>query len=476
MSAPSVARKGFFLVGGKMIRLIVDAIVTIASIYVALKLEWPAYLLVVPAYVLAMNFRIISWGQKPGLSRRVEWVLGGFVILALIFGHAFYMTIPEIFGGSPETPATPLYTAVFEPDRVRVFWSFLGGSAMAAVCMAMLLVAIALAAGFAMYHTTPQYRGHEAEAARSGLNLALGIDNGYVYIDNAKIEQIREPQGLLARYGGPGRLLVRLGYAVVLEKDGHPSRVVGSGLTFLQPFERVSMIVPLYGRRETIIVEDVETKDRALIEQIEFAVYHGADPGPREHQIHDGTMVYNRFVILNRIWNSSGSDWAGIVSSVSQTTARDLIGRHKLEDIIPMADTRRQEFRQALKDGINKVTMRLGVQVSVVEIGRIKLPVAIRQEMLDRWMADWESRAKITRAQTTNTIQMTEAKARVQSIIAVAQGLRSTLGASATPKDIIALRYIEYLEQRATGAPTASDKQEVDTLMQLQALGTLNEL
>lgn len=458
-----------------MMRLVIDAVLTIISIFLAFKLEWPIYLLVIPAYVLAMNVGLISWGRRFGLSRRLQWILGGFMAVVLVFSHYFYLTVPSTFAGPSSAAATPLYVFSFDPDRVRILWSFLGGTTLAIILFIPVLLTLALVAGFSMYHTYPQYRGHEREATRSGLNQVLGIENGYMYINNAQVEQVREPKGPLALFGGPGRLVVRLGHAVVLEQNGRPSRVVGSGLTFLQPFECVSMIVPLYGRGETITVEEVETKDRAVIERLEFLVFHRADPGPKEHQVQDGPMMYNRFVILNRIWDPTGSDWVGVVRSVSQAAARDLIGQHKLEDIIPMADTRRAEFKQALKDAINKVTQGLGVEVRVVEIGRIKIPEATRQQMLDRWNADWESRAKIMRAQTENTIQMTEAKSRVQAIIAVAQGLHSSLRDSPTPKDIIALRYIEYLEQRIGGAPVNDDQQEVDTLMQLQALGTLND-
>lgn len=458
-------------------RLIVDAMLTIFSVFLALKLEWPAYLLVIPAYVLAMNLHIISWGRRLYLSGRVEWVLGGFVALTLLLSHHLYRSVPDTFGGPSTTAAaTSLYTLTFDPDRVRVFWSLLGGAALASGTLIISLAVVGLMAGFSMYHTFPQYRGHELQAARSGLNLALGIENGYVYVDNAHIEQVREAKGPLGRFGGPGRLVVRLGHAVVLEKDGRPSRVVGSGLTFLQPYEWVSMIVPLYGRSEKMTIEEVETKDSACIEQFELLVFHRVDPGPKEHQVHDGPMLYNRYVILNRIWDPTASDWSGVIRSVSQSAARDMIGRHKLEDIIPMSDTRREQFKQALKDNINQVTKRLGVEVIVVDIGRIILPDATRQQMLDRWTAEWESRARLVRAQTDNTIEMAEAKSRVQAIIAMAQGLHNALKDKPTPKDIITLRYIEYLEHRVAGIPVTDDQQEVDTLMQLQALGTLNEL
>ncbi|QLQ05454.1 MAG: hypothetical protein HZY76_04710 [Anaerolineae bacterium] len=152
-----------------------------------------------------------------------------------------------------------------------------------------------------------------------------------------------------------------------------------------------------------------------------------------------------------------------------------MIGRYKLEEIIPMADTRRAEFKQALKDGINQVIKRLGLEASVVDIGRIKLPDETRKQLLDRWNADWESRAKLARADTDNFVYTQEARARVQAIIAMAQGLHKSLQRNPTPQDIIALRYIEYLEHRLAGIPVADDQQEVDTLMQLQALGTLKK-
>ncbi len=458
-------------------RLIIDAILTVLSAFLAFKLPWPACLLVIPFYVLAMNFHIISWGHRLSLSRRVQWVMGGFVAVTLYFSHWFYSFVPHTFGDpSAGTVAAPLYAAIFDPDRVRIFWSFLGGIVLAAIAFGIFLAVVALIAGFSLYHTSPQYRGYELQAARSGLNLALGIENGYMFIEDTNMQQVREPEGLLARFGGPGRLVVRLGHAVVLEKDGRPSRVVGSGLTFLQPLERVSMVVPLYGRSEPVVIEDIETKDRAMIERFEFLVFHRADPGPKEHQVRDGPMSYNRYIILNKIWDPAAADWTRLINSVSQSVARDMIGRYKLEEIIPMADTRRAEFKQALKDGINQVIKRLGLEASVVDIGRIKLPDETRKQLLDRWNADWESRAKRARADTDNFVYTQEARARVQAIIAMAQGLHKSLQRNPTPQDIIALRYIEYLEHRLAGIPVADDQQEVDTLMQLQALGTLKKI
>lgn len=82
------------------------------------------------------------------------------------------------------------------------------------------------------------------------------------------------------------------------------------------------MVVPLYGRGETVVIEDIETKGRAMIERFEFLVFHRADPGPKEHQVRDGPMSYNRYIILNKIWGPVAADWARLINSVSQSVAR----------------------------------------------------------------------------------------------------------------------------------------------------------
>lgn len=452
-------------------RLIIDAILTVLSIFAIIKLDWPVYLLVIPAYVLAMNAHLISWGSRLGVTRRIAWLLGLYGTSILVVSHHMVSRIPETFGSLP--PAA--YSLFFDTAEVRILWSLLGSTLLVTAGFGIVVALASLIAGFTMYHSQPQYHGFEGQAARSGLNAVLGLDNGFWFIENGNMQQVREPKSLLARFGGPGRVLVRLGNAVILEKNGHPSRAVGSGLTFLEPFERVSMIVPLVTRSESIELTVIETKDRAIIDKFEFTVFHKVHPGDKHQQIHDGPYVYNRAVLLNDVWSPDALDWRGLVRSVGLAAGRDVVGRYTLEELVPLSDARRRIIREDIRTCINAVIEKLGAYALVVEIGQVALPDETKRKLVDRWNADWEQHAETTRAETAKKVHVAEATARRDAIRAIAQGLKDMIGTNASPQNLISLRYIEYLEQRLSEAPMNGD-QEMDTLMQLQALDTLRNM
>lgn len=454
-----------------MMRLVIDAILTVFSVFAILKLNWPVYLVVVPAYVLAMYFHLISWGDKLGLTHRMEVLLGLYGTMILVVGHFMIHRVPQTFGGLP----SDAYGFFFDSTEVQIWWSLVGSILLVTAGFALLLVFAGLIAGFAMYRNQPQYSGFESQATRSGLNAVLGLENGFWYIENGNMQQVRDPKGLLARFGGPGRVLVRLGNAVILEKNGRPSRVVGSGLTFLEPFERVSMIVPLVTRSEKIELNGIETKDRAIIDHFEFTVFHRVYPGDETQQIHDGPYIYNRTVLLNDVWSPNAMDWNTLVCSVSQAAGRDVIGRYTLEEIIPLAGTQRRTIREDIRKCINTVIEKLGAQAAVVEIGQVILPEETKTKLLDRWYADWERHAKTTRAETDKKVHVAEATARREAIRSIGQGLKDIVGDKVHPENLVSLRYIDYLEQRLADSPEISD-QELRTLMQIQALDALRDL
>jgi hypothetical protein len=236
------------------------------------------------------------------------------------------------------------------------------------------------------------------------------------------------------------------------------------------------MVIPLQTRGEHIIVKQVATKDRLLIEEFEFWVFHKVDPGPEEMRIQSGQFAYNRDIILQKIWAMSGDDWSGAVKALSETAARDVVGRYDLEQIVAIANQFRVDFKEALKQQINRVTKDfMGVDVIAVDVGKIKVPEDAEKRLLEKRVAEWDKGIGTTKAETERIVQVTRAMTRMQTIQAISQGLRQLLGQQATPGDLIAMRFIEYLEKKAE-MPDATGEDDIATLLKLQGINSLGAL
>jgi regulator of protease activity HflC (stomatin/prohibitin superfamily) len=271
---------------------------------------------------------------------------------------------------------------------LQLFWSTILAVLTAVLIAAAILLPIGYFSSRVTYGEYEEYKWHEWEAIYSTISVVLGINKGVWLVKEGKAQVLYAPAGSLARFGGPGVLIVQEGHAVILEKSGSLSRVVGKGLTWLQAFERVSMVVPLQTRGEQVIVKQVATKDKILIDEFEFWVYHKVDLGPEERRIQSGLYAYNEDILLKKVWAMDGEDWRGAIKALSETAARDVVGRYDLEQILPISDEFRIGFKDALRQQINRIAKDfMGVDIIAVDIGEIKVPEEAQSKLLKRWIS-----------------------------------------------------------------------------------------
>jgi len=81
-------------------------------------------------------------------------------------------------------------------------------------------------------------------------------------------------------------------------------------------------------------------------------------------------------------------------SLISQTTLRNILGQHELDELL----TQREKLNQALQKIIDEQTDPWGVKVSIVEIKQVELPETMRRSMAAQAEAERERRAKIIHA------------------------------------------------------------------------------
>jgi regulator of protease activity HflC (stomatin/prohibitin superfamily) len=99
-------------------------------------------------------------------------------------------------------------------------------------------------------------------------------------------------------------------------------------------------------------------------------------------------------------------------SLISQTTLRNVLGQHELDELL----TQREKLNQVLQKIIDEQTDPWGVKVSIVEIKDVELPETMRRSMAAQAEAERERRAKIIHAD--GEFQASERLAQAGAIIA----------------------------------------------------------
>jgi regulator of protease activity HflC (stomatin/prohibitin superfamily) len=406
---------------GLRMRLLIELPLTIALFTLAVKAGWPYTVVFVLSYILAFNFKLTYLSRRTQVSTRFLVFIGVFLAFSMtasaLIGRFFFLPNNQAW-----IETHRLWNFLLVTPALKMLWAAVMGFGLIALLAAVILIPYGQVAGQQMYSQYEQYKGHEGEAARAAINILLGISGGTWVVSTGQAELKGEQSGSLARFGGPGNLIVQEGHAVILEVSGKISRVVGMGITGLKTFERISMVVPLYTRAEKLVIEKVATKDKIIIEELELLVFHKADPGPEQERIKDGQFSYNEMNVRQNIWSPSGGDWRDGVCSVAETTTRDIVGRFNLEQIIPISDEFRINFRNLLTDQINVVTKPLmGVVVGTVEIGKIKVPEDAEKRLLEKWLTDWstpvaetETEIEILKGEGEGSRDIGRAKARME--------------------------------------------------------------
>ena len=422
-------------------------------------LPWPIFFVVgLLALCRAGAFSFTkSERVNPNVFTTLAIFLGIGLLISWLIAEYLNRVAPSVLAASSTSRLVRWFPNFFAgSDPAIIFWSLVFGLGISALIVLIILQLASVVAAPMIYGVYDQYKGHEAEARHNVFRGLLGRSNGTLLVSAGNVTAVSGDAATLEHFGGPGTLIVQEGHAVILDKGGKLSRVVGRGITSLDPFERISMVVPLYLRSERITVEQVATKDKILIEAFDVLVFHKVDPGPEEEQVKDGQASYSENHLINIVWKPSGGDPRGGVRSMTESAVRDVVGRYNLEDIIPIAGDFRQSFKTELMQEINKITKNLmGVEVKAVDIGNIRVPEDARRRLLEKWMADVERKTIIVRSQATATAlsiqEMARAEAQRRMIGMISEAIREAGGPGqpAAAEQIVRLRLIEALEKMA---------------------------
>lgn len=447
-------------------RTLLELLITLGLVIAGIKLGWSWTIFLVLLYVLAFELKLTKMSRTMNISSRFLAFAAMFLIVALVLRRLIGVLLQtDAINGLIQSNGFLRF--LLGTDPLKVFWSLLGAFAITGLVAVLLLLIYAASAAPNMFAQYAGYKGHEWEAMRSAIGILLGINQGTWMVSKGNAEARSTAGGMLSMFGGPALLIVQEGHVVVLEQSGKVTRVVGSGVTWLKAFERVSMVVPLHLRSEKLTIEQVATRDRVLIEEFEIQVFHKVNPGPEADRVQDGQFAYNEDNIRQNIWNTAGADWRGSVGSVANTATRDVVGRYTLDEIVPLSDSFRTDFRNTLTEQMNRVTRDvMGILVTTVDIGRVKIPKEAEQRLLGKWLADWD--IQIAHSQREVLIRKGEAEAVILKLkeVAWAEAQRQLVEQMAasfrnldlsgrdTATYLLSLRFLETLEKMASNPAT----------------------
>lgn len=323
---------------------------------------------------------------------------------------------------------------------------------------------------------------------RNVVDSLVGINKATIVVAGGKIQIHNPPAEDLARFGGPGVLVVQEGHAVVLERGGRRSRIVGTGVCFLKEFERVNMVIPLAQRSVHIEVENLVTQDRVVVRKMELLAFTRLDPGDKSHE--NGDYPFDEKVINDLVWTPKLGpevyDWSKAVQSIASTAARDIVARLLLDDLILASGKSRNDLRQALKDAMNRVTQdKLGVIVSSVVIGEIGIPSEARERLLKRWLEEVDRQVALIKAESERDVMIRKGEGEATALRRVEEikaNLREVLirqltdpilgrGGVAIRDPHIAIRYIEAIERLSL----AIVRDDLTALRYVEALERITE-
>jgi regulator of protease activity HflC (stomatin/prohibitin superfamily) len=197
----------------------------------------------------------------------------------------------------------------------------------------------------------------------------------------------------------------------VVFRLGRIAATKAAGLQFIIPFVDRMLRVDLRTVTLDVPAQEVITKDNVTIRVNAVVYFNVMDP------IAAVIKVANHYVAT---------------SLFAQTTLRNVLGQHELDEIL----AERDKISQALQKIIDEQTDAWGVKVSVVEIKDIELPEEMRRVMSRQAEAEREKRAKIIGAEGEF-----QASARLADAARVIESTQSALQ----------LRYLQTLVEISSG-------------------------
>ncbi len=155
-----------------------------------------------------------------------------------------------------------------------------------------------------------------------------GISTPYTLVEDGKVVLAQSLPRLFDWY--PRILVVTPGNAVVIDKVGGLARVIGSGMAFLEPYERVRSVVDLRSQVTSLELVSVPTRDRVLLD-IHATLFYRIKSTLDQAVSTPTDYPFSPDAVLKA--TLSVADWKAATETIAATLVRDVVARYTVDDL-----------------------------------------------------------------------------------------------------------------------------------------------
>jgi regulator of protease activity HflC (stomatin/prohibitin superfamily) len=318
----------------------------------------------------------------------------------------------------------------------------------------------------------PTDGGQRKEAGRTLRGYAWGLNRPFYREEYGELRKVVEsslvPRGIVVPEAGPGLVIASSHYAIPLTVGTRDTRVGGNGLVFTDPRERPRSPVDLRPQNRSKVIHAL-TRDGIPVKVPVSATFQIDRRGADDDRLYPFSQeavfaaVHAQGVGPELEEEVEELGWDQIVVDRAANLAQDAIARTLLdrllesdgEDGTPPFKTLGAEVEQELATAMKPH----GIEVLGAGLGNIEVEdEEVLQQRVESWRARWERRRleKEARgnAEAIRLIEEARADAQRQMIAAIAEAFQQLAEIGPPVRaDVIALRFIDVLEDVATSQP-----------------------
>ncbi len=367
--------------------------------------------------LLGVLLRILNREDDPVGKARMVFVG---VFIAVAWAIARYELIQLTVGDQSTTLIDRL---IFQG------WSLLVGASISLVVTIFLFLLTVYISGAYVLALKDAEGLTDKQAFKSILSLMLNTQYDWMVVADGKVT-VTKKKGVLKKLGGPGKVIIQPGNAVVFERGGTISRISGAGVVLTKRFEVIREIIDL---RKQFYMETIEavTADKITVKVEAAVVYQilpaGETPGGKI--ITDNMNLYpvTEETLRRAVFGGTAGGWHGFCRGSALNAIRDQIMAMDLDDLFEndgSANGRAiKKIEEIAVTETNKGAPNMGVKIIGVDIRSIKLPKAVMDEVAKsrRLRADKETMRKFEHERNAAR------KSLIQSVLNIVTRGRNTI-------------------------------------------------
>lgn len=227
------------------------------------------------------------------------------------------------------------------------------------------------------------------DAYRSLLSLIFNTQYDWIVVTDGEISKVKG-KGVMAWLGGPGKIVIDPGSAVILQRGGKVTRIVGAGIYLTKRHEHIRMAFDLRNQFVVTTEENVITADRIPL-TVELGRGYRIAPAEKPYSPTVITDNRSRFpveeeTLLRAAFENTSGKWSGLGAGAPAAQLLDQMMSYKLDELFefepgkePSPSTRMiKKIEGDIMAALNGFAASKGLEFTMVDIRKITMPEAVR--------------------------------------------------------------------------------------------------